>query len=48
VWVADPHRRSVAEHRPGQPVRVLTETDVLDGGDVVPAWQLLVAELFAE
>ncbi len=48
VWVVDPRRRSVGEHRPGQPERVLTEADVLDGADVVPGWRLPVGALFAE
>jgi hypothetical protein len=36
----------VAVHRPGQPVRVLTENDSLDGEDVVPGWTLPVRDLF--
>ena len=48
VIVVNPRRRTVAVHRPGQPVRILSESDVLDGEDVVPGWSLQVAELFRE
>ncbi len=47
VFVVNPRRRTVAVHRPGQPIRVLTEADVIDGEDVVPGWTLPVRELFA-
>jgi Uma2 family endonuclease len=36
VFVVNPRRRTVAVHRPGQPVRILGLDDVLDGEDVVP------------
>ncbi len=48
VIVVDPRRHTVAVHRPGQPVRVLSEDDVLDGEDVVPGWSLPVRGLFAD
>jgi Uma2 family endonuclease len=48
VWVVDPRRRSVTDHRPGQPVRRLGEEDVLDAADVVPGWRLPVSALFAD
>ena len=35
-------------HRPGQPVRILTIDDVVDGEDVVPGWSSPVRELFEE
>lgn len=47
VCVVNPRRRSVAVHRPGQPVRTLGMDDVLDGEDVVPGWRLSVRDLFA-
>lgn len=43
----NPGRRTVAVHAPGVDVRVLGEDDVVDGGDVVPGWQLRVRELSA-
>jgi Uma2 family endonuclease len=48
VLVVNPRRRSVAEHRPSRPVRVLTEDDVLDGGEVIPGWSVRVGDLFGQ
>jgi Uma2 family endonuclease len=47
LFVVNPRRRTVAVHQPGQPVRVLTGDDVLDGADVVPGWTLPLRELFS-
>lgn len=47
VLVVNPRRRSVMVYRPGQTVRILTETDTLDGEDVVPGWSLPLRDLFA-
>jgi Uma2 family endonuclease len=46
VLVVNPRRRTVAVQRPGQPVRILGEDDVLDGEDVVPGWSVRVLDLF--
>lgn len=46
VFVVNPRRRTMAVHRPGQPVRILGVDDVLDGEDVVPGWTLAVRDLF--
>jgi Uma2 family endonuclease len=46
VWVVDPRARTVAIHAAGRPVRVLTEADELDGGDVLPDFRVAVADLF--
>jgi Uma2 family endonuclease len=43
-----PRRRVVRVQRPGQPERVLTEAELLDGEDVVPGWTYPVRVLFAE
>ena len=48
VIVINPRRPNVAVHRPGQPVRILTIDEVIDGEDVVPGWSLPVRELFDE
>ncbi|HYU18816.1 MAG TPA: Uma2 family endonuclease [Chloroflexota bacterium] len=47
VFVVNPRRRAVAIHRPGQPVRILTGDDVLDGEDVIPGWTLPIRDLFS-
>jgi len=46
VIVVNPRRRTVAVHRPNQPVRVLSGDDLLDGEDVVPGWSIRVRDLF--
>ncbi len=45
VIVVNPHRRTVAVHRPTS-ITVLTENDAVEGGDVVPGWRVSVQELF--
>jgi Uma2 family endonuclease len=48
VWVVDPRARTVAVHEAGRAPRVLREPDVLFGGDVLPGFELLVREIFAD
>jgi Uma2 family endonuclease len=45
VIVVNPHRRTVAVHRPTG-ITVLAESDDLEGADVVPGWTVPVRELF--
>ena len=47
VVVVDPRRRTASVRLPGQAAVTLTELDTLNGGDVVPAWSLPVADIFA-
>lgn len=47
VWRIDLRNHVVAAYTPDGPVVHLAESDVLDGGDVVPGFTLPVAELFA-
>ncbi len=46
VWVIDPEDRTVTIHAPNQEPRVLADTATLTGGDVLPEFQVLVADLF--
>ena len=46
VWLIDPKRRSVTVYRSLNDVTTLTETDELDGQDVVPGFRCRVAEIF--
>ncbi len=47
VLAANPRRRSVTLYRSQSDITILTGTDVLDGGDVVPGFQLTLREIFA-
>jgi len=47
VWRIDPRRRDVTVYTPDGGVTRLTESDALDGGDVVPGFTMPIAELFA-
>lgn len=46
VWVFVPRTREVYVYTPDQPVRVLGEADLLDGGEVVPGFRAPVADCF--
>ena len=47
VWVVNPKRRTVAAYRSPLDVRILGGTDALDGGDVLPGFNLDLSKLFA-
>jgi len=46
VWVVDPKRRTVNVYRSLTEIFEIIESDILDGGDVVPGFQLAVADIF--
>ena len=46
VWLVNPARRTVTICRTAASPETLTETDELDGQDVVPGFRCRVAELF--
>jgi Uma2 family endonuclease len=48
VWVVSSNLRNVTVYRSLTDVIILTENDMLDGGEVVPGFQISVAEIFAE
>lgn len=48
VWIIDPVRRQAEVYtNPGAPAATLDETQVIEGGDVLPGFRLPLAELFA-
>ena len=47
IWVLDPVRRTVRVRRPDGTDQLLADRDVLDGEDVLPGFQVPVAQLFA-
>jgi Uma2 family endonuclease len=47
VWIISPKLKTVTVYRSLTDVNILTEKDTLDGGEVVPGFQIPVAEIFA-
>jgi Uma2 family endonuclease len=47
VWVVSPKLHTVTVYRSLTDIVTLTEKDVLDGADVVPGFEIKVAEIFA-
>ena len=47
VWVVDPENRLVTVHRNRTESAVLTASDTLTGGDVLPEFSMPIAEIFA-
>lgn len=47
VWVVSPKLHTVTVYRSLTDIVVLTEKDTLDGGDVVPDFQIRVGDIFA-
>lgn len=47
VWVVSPKLCNVTVYRSLTDIETLTEKDTLDGGDVVPGFQISIAEIFA-
>ena len=48
VWYVDPERRTIQVFTSVENSRTLGESDLLDGGEVLPEFQLNIRELFAE
>jgi len=48
VWIVDPDTRSVAVYTTADQPTILSETDTLDGGNVLPGFSLPLRDLFAE
>lgn len=48
LWVVNPKLHAVTVYHSLTDVRVLTERDNLDGGDVVPGFAVSVSEIFSE
>ncbi|HST51338.1 MAG TPA: Uma2 family endonuclease [Pyrinomonadaceae bacterium] len=46
VWIVNPRRRNVSVYRSMKDVKRLSESDELDGGDVVPGFRCKVSEIF--
>jgi Uma2 family endonuclease len=48
VWVISPKMHTVTIYRSRIDIVTLTDKDALDGGDIVPGFQISVAEIFSE
>jgi len=48
VWVVSPKLHAITIYRSLTDIVMLTEKDTLDGGDVVPGFQIRVAEIFGQ
>jgi len=48
VWVVNPKPRTITVYRSFTDIVTLTEKDLVDGRDVVPGFQLAVADIFSE
>ena len=47
VWMVYPDEKQIKVYEPGQPVKTYTVKDVLDGGRVLPGFELSLKDLFA-
>lgn len=47
VWVVSPKLRTVTIYRSLSDIVTLTERDTLNGGDVIPGFEMKVAEIFS-
>lgn len=46
VWLVDPYFRTVQVHAAGRSPEMFNDQQTLAGGDLLPGWQVAVAELF--
>ena len=47
VLIVNPRGRTVTVRRPENGIEILTEEEIIQGGEVVPGWTLPVADVFA-
>ena len=48
VWVIDPATSTITVQIPGQEARILRSGEVLDGGEVLPGFNVAVDDIFAQ
>jgi len=48
VWIVNPKRRTAAVYTSPFDVRILSEEETVDGGEVLPGFRLPLAQLFAD
>jgi Uma2 family endonuclease len=47
VWLVDPVKQTVTIHQRGAAVCVFSDTEELDGGDVLPGFRVSISEVFS-
>lgn len=47
VVIVNPRKRTVTVYRLLGEITLLRESDMLDGGDVVPGWAIAISDIFA-
>lgn len=48
VWLVDPESKSVEIYQPGQPVEIVHIGDILNGGSVLPGFELPLINIFRD
>lgn len=48
VWVVNPEERLVEAYQIGQAVQIIGEADLLEGGELLPGFQLAVKDIFPQ
>ena len=48
VWMVDPRRRTIAVYRTALDVSVLSEGEKIDGGRILPGWEVDLGQLFGK
>jgi Uma2 family endonuclease len=46
VWIVDPYERTVTAYAPDRTARIFVDEETLDGGDVLPGFELPVGQVF--
>lgn len=48
LWLGNPDKKTIDVYVPGQPVKRLRVGDILEGGDVLPGFQVALADIFTD
>jgi len=47
IWIVEPATKTVTAYRSHQDIKVFTQDQEIEGGDVIPGFRIRVAEIFA-
>lgn len=48
VWIVRPETKKIEVYTPNQPVQILGEDDTIDGGKILPDFELAIKKIFIE